>query len=981
MCGIAGIYAYRESAPPVDSLELLRIRDHMERRGPDGAGLWLSEDGRVGLAHRRLAIIDLSETGAQPMASADGRYQVTFNGEIYNYRELRRELEGRGFVFRSQSDTEVLLHLYADRGERMVEVLRGMFAFGLWDSVARTLFLARDPFGIKPLYYANDGQTFRFASQVKALLAANEIDTAPEPAGLVGFLLMGSVPEPFTLYRNIRSLPAGSTMMVSAATDVASRAYFDVREMLLRAQDIETNSQESAALLREAVRDSVRAHLVSDVPVGIFLSAGIDSGTIAGLASEEGDTQLRAVTLGFREFRDTADDEVPLAREVARHYGIPHRENWIERRDFESELPSILAAMDQPSIDGVNTYLVSRAAARSGMKVALSGLGGDELLGGYPSFRQVPQLVRLLGWTRGIAWAGAGIRRMIRGFSDGIGFPKFAGVFEYGGTYGRAYLLRRSLFMPWELRDLLDPVVLRAGAERLALIESLEAMTAGIRSPRARVAALEMAWYMRNQLLRDADWAGMAHSLEIRVPLVDVRFFEAVAPAIASSLPPTKATMVRTPLRALPGFSLRRAKTGFSTPVRNWIGSGTVARERGLRGWALHVTRDLHTAQLSKAMAAAPVKETILVYRTGQLGDTLVAIPAIRAIRAIHPGARVVLLTDRHSVAKAWVSSWDVLGPTGLIDDVLLYEPPRGVDHVFRTLPSLTETLRDVSPSIVYNLAPARKPSQRLRDWLFFVAMLRVSRYVTPLRRMERGIAPSEPEWHRLLAAISSDQGEFVETLSVPAEMRLRAATVFQTAGGSDTRPKIALAPGSKMSAKRWPQKRFISVVGELRGRFPEYQFIVLGDTRDAPLGDELADRYRGHCVNVAGQLSVLESAALLEQCSVYIGNDTGTMHLAAMVGCPCIAIFSARDAPGRWDPIGKGHVVLRSDPPCAGCMLEVCVDHGNKCLLDVSADQVIDAATAVLTAKHRTHTVDPNMGLPTSPSVLTHGNALRSFA
>src|SRR4051794_33648635 len=203
MCGIAGIYSYRNSAPPVDREELLCIREAMANRGPDGAGLWLSDDQRAGLAHRRLPIIDLSEAGAQPMSTADGRLRVTFNGEIYNYRALRAELEGKGYRFASSSDTEVLLHLYADRGTDMVHALRGMYAFAIWDERASELFLARDPFGIKPLYYADRGETFRFASQVKALLKSEGIDTAPDPAGTVGFFVWGSVPEPHTLYRGI----------------------------------------------------------------------------------------------------------------------------------------------------------------------------------------------------------------------------------------------------------------------------------------------------------------------------------------------------------------------------------------------------------------------------------------------------------------------------------------------------------------------------------------------------------------------------------------------------------------------------------------------------------------------------------------------------------------------------------------------------------------------------------------------------------
>ena len=212
MCGIAGIYAYRPAAGQVDRQELRRIRDHMRARGPDGSGEWSAEDGRLAFGHRRLAIIDLTDAAAQPMTSADGRLVVTYNGEIYNYRSLRQDLEARGRQFRSDSDTEVLLQLYAEKGDAMVHDLRGMFAFALWDASRRRLLLARDPFGIKPLYYADDGSCLRFASQVKALQAGGGVSRAPEPAGIVGFYLFGSVPEPYTLYEQIRSVPAGSLL-------------------------------------------------------------------------------------------------------------------------------------------------------------------------------------------------------------------------------------------------------------------------------------------------------------------------------------------------------------------------------------------------------------------------------------------------------------------------------------------------------------------------------------------------------------------------------------------------------------------------------------------------------------------------------------------------------------------------------------------------------------------------------------------------
>lgn len=607
MCGIAGIYAYRESAPPVDEQELLRIREAMIHRGPDGAGLWISPDRKVGLAHRRLAIIDLSEAGAQPMAAAGGNFRITFNGEIYNYRELRKELEAKGYRFRSNSDTEVLLHLYADRGPDMVHALRGMYAFALWDERKRGMFLARDPFGIKPLYYAADGRTLRFASQVKALLRGGAIASEPEPAGHAGFFIWGSVPEPFTLYRAVRAVPAGARLWVDGGGLRGPTAFFSIAEEYAKAQQ-QTGSATDASVAEQvlaALRDSVRHHMIADVPVGVFLSAGLDSSAIMALASEDRHINLRTITLGFKEYQGTQNDETALARMVSARYGASHETNWVTRRDFESELPRILAAMDQPSIDGINTYFVSKAAADAGMKVAISGLGGDELFGGYPSFRDVPRIRRAASTFSCIPRFGKMFRHAMSPLARQFTSPKYAGVLEFGGSYGGAYLLRRAVFMPWELPEVMDPELALRGWEDLHQLTRLEDTTSGLSKERQIVSALELSWYMRNQLLRDSDWAGMAHSLEIRVPYLDVPFLQILATLTAGNRAPGKADLARALKPPLPDEIVNRAKTGFAVPVRQWCIDmfGKQAEARGIRGWAKHVMLNA-SAALSECVPA-----------------------------------------------------------------------------------------------------------------------------------------------------------------------------------------------------------------------------------------------------------------------------------------------------------------------------------------------------------------------------------------
>jgi asparagine synthase (glutamine-hydrolysing) len=592
VCGIAAIFAYRENATGVEQEELLCNREAMTKRGPDGAGLWISEDRRVGLAHRRLAIIDLSEAAAQPMVTADGNLRIVFNGEIYNYRELRERLEAKGYEFRSQSDTEVLLYLYQQYGSEMVEHLRGMYAFAIWDRKRCGLFLARDPFGIKPFYFADDGSTIRVASQVKALLKSTHIDATPEPAGHVGFFLWGHVPEPYTLYRSIRAVPAGTTLWVDTTGDKRARQHFNITKELAKESETPfTISQaELRAGLRAALLDSVRHHLVADVPVGIFLSAGIDSSTLTALAREASNADLRTITLGFKEFQGTINDEVPLAETVARQYGTHHCIHWVTKEDFHKERDAILDAMDQPSTDGINAYFVSKAAAESGLKVAISGLGGDELFGGYPSFQQIPRLVNAVSPFQTLSFLGKGFRYLSASILKRFTSPKYAGLLEYGSTYGGAYLLRRGMFMPWELPDLLDGDMVREGWKELNMLSWLESTTAGIKNSPLKVSALESAWYMRNQLLRDADWASMAHSLEIRVPFVDRELFKAVS-SLCCSPGVSKLSMATVLQDPLPTEVVHRQKTGFSIPIKGWLAQDQPVSKtpRGIRGWAQYV--------------------------------------------------------------------------------------------------------------------------------------------------------------------------------------------------------------------------------------------------------------------------------------------------------------------------------------------------------------------------------------------------------
>ena len=590
MCGIAGAFAFGPNSGPVNSSIISRLNDLQRRRGPDGSGLWSSDDKRVVFGHRRLAIIDTGSTGAQPMSDTTGRWTITFNGEIYNYRALRLELERLGCIFSTNSDTEVLINAIAQWGEDGLLKLRGMYAFALWDALTQELWLVRDPYGIKPLYVSECGGTIWFASQARPIVNCAPINSKRDAAALAGFYLWGHVPEPFSWWTGVRMFPAGHVQRIRAGrTPPSSRTFACVEESYVSRPPQPLAPGELHKLLLE----SVRYHLVSDVPVGIFLSAGIDSNVIASLAAECG-TQLHTVTLAFDEYAGTPDDEAPLAEAAAKNLRSNHVTVRIRRGEFEEIISDFFACMDQPSIDGLNTYLVSRAAASQGLKVALSGLGGDELFGGYPSFDQVPKLLK---WGVHLKFLKA-FDQTFESFVKAMPLPgispKIAGLLSHSGDIASAYLLRRALHLENELDALLDESWLKEGMARLSTISALKKtinplVSRGV-TTYAKIAALESCWYMRNQLLRDSDWSSMAHGLEVRVPFVDISLLQRIGPAIASSTPPRKADLV-TSAKNISAPLLARRKTGFTTPVQEWISGRTGVSTRGLRGWAANVHR------------------------------------------------------------------------------------------------------------------------------------------------------------------------------------------------------------------------------------------------------------------------------------------------------------------------------------------------------------------------------------------------------
>ncbi|MGA7326104.1 MAG: asparagine synthase-related protein [Rhodomicrobium sp.] len=577
MGSINGIFAYHYAANSIDRGELLRTRDHMHLRGPDGEGEWIGEAERVGFGYRCLAMDGESSPGLH----ATEKLAVTLDGRIYNSRELRRDLEGRGYKFEQASDAELLLHLYAAKGPAMLKDLRGMFALAIWDADRGQVFLARDPYGVKPLYYSDDGWTFRFASQVKSLLAGGALSRDLEPAGQVGFYLFGSVPEPYTTYRDIRALPAGTSLFVNRLGAGKPERYHSIAQVFRDAElDAFRNNRvyESRAYslkLHEALFDSLAQHVSNGGAAGVFNMRGDGPGQLTELLRDASSREIQAVSVTFE---DAPGEKTAPVREASLE-GIQHVTKAVTASEFATDLPRILEVMDQPSVDGITMWFLSKTARELGIKAVISWDGAQELLGGHPSFRDIPNWVRLLSMPARIPFLGKAARTLGQPLPALLGVsPKAAGMLEFGGNYSGAYLLRRGLFMPWELHKILGRDIAAEGLRRLAPLRLIEeALEPVPLSGFARVATLESSLYLRNQLLRDADWASMAHSVEVRFPLADSVLLKKVAVLQASS-PSRKRNRAKkdalvATLPSYPGAVLTGPGAGIPTPIGTWLSS------------------------------------------------------------------------------------------------------------------------------------------------------------------------------------------------------------------------------------------------------------------------------------------------------------------------------------------------------------------------------------------------------------------------
>ena len=572
MCGIAGIIQLK-STDQVDKTLLTNINASMFKRGPDKSGFWYSKCERIGLAHNRLSFIDLHQRSDQPLEYLHGRYVITYNGEIYNYQVLRKNLIENGYQFNTRSDTEVLMALYDFKGAKMLDDLKGMFAFAIWDNQEEKLFAARDPFGIKPFYYAIIDNQFIFASQVKSISQQVEQQLTKSAAAWCGYLMYGSVPEPLTLFEQIRALDAGHSLTTDKSGDIKLNAYYCIYNEF---QEIErsTPAKPNQQTIVDALSESVNRHLVADVPVGIFLSSGIDSNLIAYFANQEQHAGLAGFTIDFPEFNQQ-HTESTLAARAAKQYHLEHHVLSFDVDQQAEVLEQFFESMDQPTIDGLNVWMISKSVSEAGYKAVLSGLGGDEVFAGYPSFTDVPRFSKALKLMRTASKSDIVVKGLSKLSALPIfSHPKFSGfVNPSKHSFYQAYRLKRNVYLKQELELYFEYDFISQGIEKL---ENLESQTIQkleyISNDYLKVAALEIDNYMKNQLLKDADWASMSHSLEMRVPFVDRDLIRVCSAQLMQIKQPQKLTIMKNMMtNFLPEFILNKAKTGFDTPVAHWL--------------------------------------------------------------------------------------------------------------------------------------------------------------------------------------------------------------------------------------------------------------------------------------------------------------------------------------------------------------------------------------------------------------------------
>jgi asparagine synthase (glutamine-hydrolysing) len=549
MCRIAGII---DSSSGHVSADTLMMRDSMKHGGPDHAGLYLDKHSAIGFGHRRLSIIDLCETGNQPMFNVSGNIALVFNGEIYNYLELKKELSSAGHTFSTHSDTEVILKAYEQWGTDCFARFRGMFAIALHDQSRQEIVLARDHAGIKPLYYSIEGSRLYFASEIRAF---RELKPKWEenPDWKVYFLTYGYLPDSITTLKGVSPLEKGSFIILNTGSGASRQVFFSADQYESNISDPE----EARALIRQTLEKAVERHLIADAPLGIFLSGGIDSSLISLIAKKYKE-ELHTLSIVFD---DPAYSEKSYQDLIVKKINSTHQSFLLDRKIFVDAIPDIFRAMDQPSSDGINSYFISKFAREAGLKAVLSGLGADEFFGGYSSFKRT-------GIVRRIRQVPGPLFEMARLFNrDKYKKISFLRTKDSMGEY----LFNRGYFTPLETARLLDMNAseVRGLLRKIELPDFVNDLSDG-----NRVSFLESNLYMQNQLLRDTDVMSMWHSIEVRVPFLDydvIRAVQQVSSALKFDNAQGKFLLIDAFRDLLPREIWDRKKQGFVFPFNEWM--------------------------------------------------------------------------------------------------------------------------------------------------------------------------------------------------------------------------------------------------------------------------------------------------------------------------------------------------------------------------------------------------------------------------
>jgi asparagine synthase (glutamine-hydrolysing) len=557
MCGISGVFSVE---PRSFEIEVQLMNGAMKHRGPDDLGLWSTDF--VTLGHQRLSIIDLSDSGHQPMHSSDAGLTLVFNGEIYNFEELKKELE---YPFQSQTDTEVILAAWQKWGLDCLDRFNGMFAFAVWDHVKKQLTVVRDRLGIKPLYYYFDGERLIFSSEMRSLLASGLVERKLCTKGLADYLRYQTVQAPNTIIENVWMLEPGSYLQCTAGGSRLVKArWWEIDATL---QPFGGERQELLQVIKEQFYTSVKRRLVADVPFGAFLSGGIDSSAVVGAMAEVSGNQINTFNVSFAE---EAFSEAKYASYIAQQHETAHVEIRLHPEDLLKDLPLILNAFDHPSGDGVNTYIVSRAIKEAGVTMALSGLGGDELFGGYSIFKRMDWLDRHRAiWKLPLSIrkvAGEVCHKLKRNIAtakvrDLLGQPEYDFISQYA--------LSRQVLLDGQIKGLLEGELMGAHLP----VDYLKSLQLNDKSLLSRVSIAEISTYMQNVLLRDTDQMSMAHALEVRVPFLDHELVELLLSVPDDLKYPhsPKQLLVDALPNLLPDYIVNRLKMGFVFPWGDWL--------------------------------------------------------------------------------------------------------------------------------------------------------------------------------------------------------------------------------------------------------------------------------------------------------------------------------------------------------------------------------------------------------------------------